>query len=253
MVPPHQFWARRPCDETAPESDTSAYDAHSANEHQVRVRVRATWKARQLSMTRRRLKRALRSASDTRPLLVRARERPELFGDFFAAHHEQVLRYFARRTLDPETAFDLMAETFALAFAGLSGFRGETEQSALAWMWTIARNQLHRWRERGDVERRSLDRLGIELPSMSTVEYDRVEELADLSRVRAQVLTSLARLRPAHAEAVRLRVIDERDYPDIAAELGISETLVRAHVSRGLRHLATILEVSPLATEEAAP
>src|SRR5690242_9317454 len=91
---------------------------------------------------------------------VRAREDPASFADVYVAYRAAVLRFFARRTPDPETAFDLMAETFAELLARIDEFRGATEEQGRAWMWTIARHQLYRWRERGVVERRSLERLG---------------------------------------------------------------------------------------------
>ncbi len=188
------------------------------------------------------LPRGTQARADDRPLLVRARDQPELFGQFFAERHGQVLRFFARRVLDPETAFDLMAETFAAAFAGLGDFRGSTEEEAGAWLWAIARNLLFRWRERGEVERRSMRRLGIELPAMTTVEYDRAEELADFDRVRPRVASCLEALKRDHREAVQLRIVEERGYREIAEQLGVTEVVVRARVSRGLRQLAVMLE-----------
>jgi RNA polymerase sigma-70 factor (ECF subfamily) len=38
-------------------------------------------------------------------------------------------------------------------------------------------------------------------------------------------------------DAVLARVVDERPYPEIAAEMNCSELLVRQRVSRGLRQL----------------
>lgn len=187
-------------------------------------------------------RRSRRTVGDDRPLLVQARERPELFAEFFADRHEAVLRFFARRVLDPETAFDLMAETFAAAFASLRDFRGTTENEGHAWLWTIARHRLYRWRQRGEVEQRCLRRLGIEVPSMSMVEYERAEELADLDRVRPRLAGGLEALAPDQREAIRLRVVEERDYDEIAELLGVTETVVRARVSRGLRRLAEVLE-----------
>jgi RNA polymerase sigma-70 factor (ECF subfamily) len=186
-------------------------------------------------------RRGRRTTGVDRPLLVQARDRPELFAEFFAQRHEQVLRFFARRVLDPETAFDLMAETFAAAFASLPDFRGTTDNESHAWLWTIARNLLYRWRQRGEVERQCLRRLGIEVPSMSGVEYERAEELADLDRVEPRVRSCLETLPPEQQEAIRLRVIEEQPYERIAALVGTTEVVVRARVSRGLRRLAVIL------------
>lgn len=180
------------------------------------------------------------------PRLVRARRDPELFADFYAEYYEQVLQFFARRTLDPETAFDLMAETFAAAFADLGAFRGSTEEESRAWMWAIARHKLYRWRERGKVERESLQRLGIEVATMGAIEYERVEELADLSGRRSELLSLLDELPTDQREAVRSRVIDELSYRELAIAMGETEQVVRARVSRGLRRLASRLDQDAL-------
>lgn len=173
---------------------------------------------------------------------VGARTDPSTFADVYVEYHEQVLRFFARRTLDPETAFDLMAETFAELFAGIGGFRGDTEEQGRAWMWTIARHQLYRWRERGDVERRSLQRLGVPVPSLGPVEYERIEDLADLQRLRPHLERALAELAPDQRDALRQRVIEHGEYEDIARRGGVTAQVVRARVSRALRQLAASLE-----------
>ena len=43
-------------------------------------------------------------------------------------------------------------------------------------------------------------------------------------------------------EAVRARVVDERDYPDIAKDLRCSEAVVRKRVSRGWGTLRARME-----------
>jgi RNA polymerase sigma-70 factor (ECF subfamily) len=173
---------------------------------------------------------------------VRAREDPERFADVYLAYHDQVLRFFARRTFDPETAFDLMAETFAECFAHIADFRGESEEQGRAWMWTVARHQLYRWRDRGVVERRSLQRLGIPVTALGPAEYDRIEELADLQRLRPLLDRALDGLGADQREALQQRILDQRDYDEIAAATGVSEQVVRARVSRGLRRLAKTLD-----------
>src|SRR5215218_4826442 len=183
----------------------------------------------------------------TSPGFVGAREDPSTFADVYVEYHEQVLRFFARRTFDPETAFDLMAETFAELFAHIDGFRGETEEQGRAWMWTVARHQLYRWRERGIVERRSLERLGMPVATLGQVEYERIEDLADLQRVRPQLEHALDQLGSEQREALRLRVLEHREYDDIAQQCGASPQVIRARVSRGLRQLAkTLAEAEPV-------
>lgn len=172
---------------------------------------------------------------------VGAREDPATFADVYARYHQQVLRYFARRTLDPETAFDLMAETFAELFAHIDDFRGTTEEQGLAWMWTVARHQLYRWRERGVVERRSLERAGQPIATLGPAEYERIEDLADAQRVLPQLTDALDRLCAEQRTALTLRVVEHRPYEEIARACGASEQVVRARVSRGLRQLGKSL------------
>jgi RNA polymerase sigma factor (sigma-70 family) len=173
---------------------------------------------------------------------VCARSDTATFADVYVEYHDRVLRFFARRSLDPETAFDLMAETFAEMLAGISGFRGQTEEQGRAWMWTIARHQLSRWHERGEVERRSLQRVGVGVASLGPVEYERIEDLADLRRVQPQLERALSALAPAQRDAVRQRVLEQRAYEDIARRGGVSAQVVRARVSRGLRQLARAVD-----------
>lgn len=182
---------------------------------------------------------------------VAARENPARFADVYVEYHELVLRYFARRTLDPETAFDLMAETFAELFAHIDAFRGTTEEQGRAWMWTVARHQLYRWRERGVVEKRSIERLGIPIATLGPAEYERIEDLADLQRVRPQLADALERLGDEQRTALTLRVVEHRGYDEIAQQCGASEDVVRARVSRGLRQLAkSLAEDEPAEPQE---
>ncbi|WCB96453.1 RNA polymerase sigma factor YlaC [Baekduia alba] len=178
----------------------------------------------------------------TRSGFVRAREDPATFADVYLEYHDHVLRFFARRTFDPETAFDLMAETFAELFAHIDAFRGETEEQGRAWMWTVARHQLYRWRERGVVERRSLERIGLPVATLGPAEYERIEELADLQRLRPVLDRALDGLGPDQRSALRERILDQREYDAIAADAGVSAQVVRARVSRGLRQLAQTLD-----------
>jgi RNA polymerase sigma-70 factor (ECF subfamily) len=176
---------------------------------------------------------------------ARAREDPAAFAEVYVEYHRPVLRFFARSTLDPETAFDLMAETFAELFTVMGTFRGETEEEGQAWMWAVARHQLYGWYRKGTVERRSLERLGVPVATLGPLEYERIEELADLQRVRPQLERALARLSGEQQQALQLRVIEHRSYDEIAALCGVSAGVVRARVSRALRQLGRWLGEDP--------
>jgi RNA polymerase sigma factor (sigma-70 family) len=160
------------------------------------------------------------------------------FAELYARNSERVLRFFVRRVYEPEAALDLTAETFAEAFIGRERFRGSGDEEFSAWLFGIARHQLSRYLRRGAAERRAIERLGIEVPALTPEEHARIEELAELAELRAAAGNGLAALPEAQRRALRLRVIDELPYPQVASELGISEPTARARVSRGLRALA---------------
>jgi DNA-directed RNA polymerase specialized sigma24 family protein len=80
------------------------------------------------------------------------------FDGFYRRESEGVLVFFARRTLDPETALDLTAETFGHAYLGWRGLRGESHEERQAWLYTIARRRLTHYLRRGRIERRATPR-----------------------------------------------------------------------------------------------
>ncbi len=88
---------------------------------------------------------------------------------------------------------------------------------------------------RGHVERRALDRMGFQRRPLSEEEYERVEDLAGLESIRRHLAVGLERLGIDQHDALRLRVIEERPYGEVAQMLGVSEQTARARVSRALR------------------
>jgi RNA polymerase sigma-70 factor (ECF subfamily) len=164
----------------------------------------------------------------------------------YERHARSLLVFLTRRTFDAEVALDLLGETFAQAVLSRRRFRGADEATAKAWLFGIARNQLARYFKRGAVERRALQRLRLEPPSAPEAELARVEETAGLGELRAALREELSALSADHREAIRLRVLEELPYPQIAGRLGVSEQTVRARVSRGLRALAASLDRAAL-------
>jgi RNA polymerase sigma-70 factor (ECF subfamily) len=170
--------------------------------------------------------------------LRRSAEDAEAFRDFYVANVQRLVLFFTRRTLNAEVALDLTGETFAVALQRRRQFRGATDAEAEAWLFAIARSQLsHFWR-RGVAERRALEQVGIDSPSLGQSELERIEELAGLPELRRRMQRAIAGLQPQQAYAVTQRVVAEREYDDLAQELGVSQDVVRARVSRGLRALA---------------
>lgn len=174
---------------------------------------------------------------------------PDAFARLYEKESEAVLVFHVRRTFDPELAVELTAETFAQAWLARGALRATTELERRAWLFTIARRTLWRSQRRMRLERRAISRLGIRLPEVHEDDLADIEERASLAPLRQAVGAELDQLSADHREALRLRVVEERDYPEIAAELGVSEATARARVSRGLRALGRRLEQRATALE----
>jgi RNA polymerase sigma factor (sigma-70 family) len=162
--------------------------------------------------------------------------------ELYERHQAELLRWFARRTADPQVALDLWAETFAQTVRSARRFRGTTDDDRAAWLYAIARNQLATYLRKGYAEQRAMQRLGIEREPASDALLREVEERADLLTLRAELRTALAELSDDTRQAVALRVVDEHPYREVARRLGISEVAARARVSRGLQTLAETLD-----------
>jgi RNA polymerase sigma-70 factor, ECF subfamily len=173
----------------------------------------------------------------------------DAFMELYAREREAVVVFIARRTLDVCVAADLTAETFALALQSWSRLAGRSDPERRAWLFTVARRQVSGYLRRARVERRAVRRLGIRVPPIHEEDIALIEERAGLGELREAVGAELARLSGDQREALRLRVVEERPYDEVAALLGISEQAARARVSRGLRALARALEPHRAARE----
>lgn len=155
------------------------------------------------------------------------------FSAFYRRHLGLVVGWCARRT-DPELAADLTAEVFAAVLIAAARYE-PTHDSAAGWLLGIARNVLGHSLRRGQVDARARQRLGA---SPLAVEDDDLARLLELADDQASCVRGLlAELPVDERAAVCARVIEERDYGEIARSLGCSEMVIRKRVSRGLARL----------------
>lgn len=161
----------------------------------------------------------------------------EFVGGLFDRHSTELVAFFARRTFDPQVAFDLTAETFAVAIEEQHNCEARSDKSRRAWLYGIGRNLLADYYRSGAIELRATSRLAVQPLLLCEDSIERIVELADLDRARVLMANALNGLSVEHREALRLRVIEEREYLDVATELGITEQTARMRVSRALKSL----------------
>jgi len=159
-------------------------------------------------------------------LLAAARTDAGAFRELYDRYAERVLGYHLRRTRDDDAAHDLTAETFAQAWLVRARFRDECGGSAGPWLFGIARNVLLMSVRRRRLEAAARERLGLPVTELPAEEawLDGLDEALD-------------ELPESQREAIRLRVVDDLTYDDVAARLGTTPAAARVRVHRGLSAL----------------
>jgi RNA polymerase sigma factor (sigma-70 family) len=155
-------------------------------------------------------------------LLAAARTDAGAFRELYDRYAERVLGYHQRRTRDEDAAHELTAETFAQAWLARMRFRDECDGSAGPWLFGIAHNVLRTSVRKRALEVSARERLGVEVMTATVSPQEAwLEDLPD----------------EEVPEAVRLRVLDELSYDEIANELGTTPGAARVRVHRGLAAL----------------
>ncbi len=176
--------------------------------------------------------------SDAQLLAAIADRDGDAFSVFYRRHLPQTVGYLLNETRNREIAADLAAEVFSAVLLSARRYRPQNE-TAVPWVLAIARNILGASRRRGRVEDRARRQLGLEPIELDDHGLERTEQLADEQR---GVLALVERLPDGERAAVTARVVEERDYSDIAVEMRCSELVVRKRVSRGLGRLRAQVE-----------
>ncbi len=165
-------------------------------------------------------------------LLRAARTDAQPFRELYDRYAERMHGYFIRRTRERDVAYDLTAETFAQAWAARERFSDEAGGSAGPWLFAIAGHVLAQSVRRRRLERDASERFGVlsrlDREPSTTVPAD--SWLDGLDEAFDDLPEGLQ-------EALRLRVIDDLGYGDVAAELGTTEGAARVRVARALARL----------------
>jgi RNA polymerase sigma-70 factor (ECF subfamily) len=184
----------------------------------------------------------LDSRSDAELLAATADGHSSAFAVFYRRYERALLGWLRARVGDPELAADLASEVFACVLDAADRFdpakAGGT--SAAGWVFVIAANTLTRAVKRSRVADEARRRIGMIEPVMLLDED--LERITAIGDRELEVRRLLATLPEDQRAAITARVIDDRPYPDVAAELRCSQLVVRKRVSRGLATLRAGLE-----------
>jgi RNA polymerase sigma factor (sigma-70 family) len=183
----------------------------------------------------------LREQDSDAALLAATPGDPAAFAAFYDRYERAVVAYFGARTRDGELTADLTAEVFASVLEHAARFdpgrAGGT--NAAPWLFAIARNTLLKSLRQGRVLAAARQRIG--MAEVLTLEEDGYARIDAVLSIEAELRSVLATLPPEQRSALVARVVEERDYGEIAAQLECSELVVRKRVSRALAALRSAL------------
>lgn len=159
------------------------------------------------------------------------------FARLFDVHAPTLRRYLARR-VGPETANDLVAETFLVALRRRESYRPELG-TARSWLYGIATN-LVRHQVRSELRSLQATARLAHAGELSHAAHDgRVAEQVDAQTRAAQLAGALAQLNPADRDTLLLVSWAGLDPAEVAQVLGIPPGTVRSRLHRIRRWLRT--------------
>jgi RNA polymerase sigma-70 factor (ECF subfamily) len=165
--------------------------------------------------------------------------RPARFEELFTCHHDDVLRYFARRLDIRADAADLVAETFLIAWRRLDGV---PDGQILPWLYGVARRVLSNHR-RGETRRHGLaDRLRDDLRTVVPDPEPAAVEVQHAAEVFRQ-------LSDTDRELLSLVAWEGLGTSQLAAALGCSRNAAMVRLHRARRRLERLLDNTPAGAE----
>lgn len=171
------------------------------------------------------------------PSLVAAARRGDrqALGTLLQGLQSRLYNSLLRLTGSPETAQDLVQETFVQALTKIQTFRGESQ--FFTWLYRIAFNLAM------SGGRRRRPQLASEFDTQidSHRASDTPDELAMRSENVRRVQAAIAALDEAHRTVVVLREIDGCDYQQIGDILGVPVGTVRSRLFRARLELRNLL------------
>jgi len=152
----------------------------------------------------------------------------------------RLVYFFAKKSLyQEEDVDDTVQETFLKAMKKYNQFTFKSEGELKSWLLTICRHLIT------DQMRTKKKTVSIEQNNIELFAEDDVENLMDAEITHdkdiKKVKKELLKLKPAEQEIIRLRIVEEMDFKEIATALGTKEAAVKMRFYRTIIKLKEAL------------
>ena len=167
---------------------------------------------------------------DDATVIARSLHSPECFATIFHRHAPAIYRYISRR-LGPDSAEDLVAETFLVAFGRRRRYDG-AYPDARPWLYGIATRLIRRHRRDETRFFQAIARTYID-PAPETPDRQIIDRVA-AQAARPDLAVALARLSQAQRD-VLLLVASGLSYPEAGLALGLPPGTVSSRLVKARR------------------
>lgn len=152
----------------------------------------------------------------------------------------KLVYFFVKRSLyQQDDVDDIVQETFLKAMSNYKQFTFRSEGELKSWLLTICRHLIT------DQLRAKKNTISIEQNNIELFDHNDVEEMLDAEitheRDIERVKTELLKLKAAEQEIIRLRVVEEMEFKEIASALDSKEAAVKMRFYRALIKLKEAL------------
>jgi RNA polymerase sigma-70 factor (ECF subfamily) len=184
-------------------------------------------------------------------VIERSWETPDTFAVIFDRYADDIHRYIARR-LGSDTADDLMAETFVIAFQRRRRY-DLAHAHARPWLYGIATNLIGRHRREEARRLRALSRMAAMPPGQQDGGPEHtVTEKLDAGGTHGALAGALAELPARYRDVLFVIAWGDLDYEEAAQALGVPVGTVRSRLHRARTRLRRALG-GPDRTPSTAP
>jgi RNA polymerase sigma-70 factor (ECF subfamily) len=157
------------------------------------------------------------------------------FEVLYRSHVAAMIAFFARRSSDPQTVFDLTADTFLEAMRSFST-APPSKGSERPWLYTIARRVYARHCER-EARRQDAARREDAQQILDQDETDQIAARIDAERPGRELLEHLGSLSVRDREAIELVDLTGLTPTEAALALGVSAGVLRVRLFRARARL----------------
>jgi RNA polymerase sigma-70 factor, ECF subfamily len=170
---------------------------------------------------------------DERSLLQAARENPAAFARLYDRYVPTLYKYLLGKTRNVAEAEDLTSQTFLSALENLPGYR--EQGNFRAWLFSVAHNK---W---VDFYRKNKRQLSTNEYPLAGTENDFLKDVIQGEKSRALAVL-VQKLPESDAELIRLRLVAELEFKEIALLQGKSEAAIKKAYYRLIERMKKEME-----------